>query len=113
MSDYTTSNFAKVRFKLYLVVQPLLAEVARDLLRLDGLDVGVSADGAARGAEEGGEVGGLVLAAGPALVRVVEIRSPGVEGARLIVIVLDFKLLPAPSVITQLCCHHNYSGNIL
>ena len=53
----------------------LLVQVPRDLLRLHWLDIAVLAQGAARGVQEGGEVSGLVLAAGPAFVGIVEVRS--------------------------------------
>lgn len=58
-----------------------LAQVARDVLRLLGLDPGVLADRAAGEVEELGEVGGLAVAARPALVRVVEVGCPRVVQA--------------------------------
>ena len=60
---------------------------------------------AARSVEEGGEVCGLVLAAGPALVGVVEVGRPGVEGAGLLVVLLHLELPAAASVVTQLGRH--------
>ena len=65
----------------------------------------MSADAAARSVEEGGEVCRLVLTAGPALVSVMEVGSPGVEGAGLLMVLLHLELPPAASVVTQLGRH--------
>ena len=60
-----------------------LVEVSRDFLRLDGLDVVVLALGASGIVEEDGEIRRLEITAGPSLVRIVEVRSSGMERTRI------------------------------
>ena len=60
---------------------------------------------AARKVQEDGEIGCLAITAGPTFVSVVEVRSPGVEGASLVMVVLHLELPAAAPVVTELCCH--------